>query len=141
MQYANNQHKFVAVLNKRIELPKLLNALGHISAGLVSLLPPGTAHFLTYADADGGIHPAISEFPFIVLQADNSNQLRTLRRRAIEQQITYNDFTESMLGTSATAQRQQTAASPEESLQYFAVVLFGEANVLTPLTKRFSLMR
>jgi hypothetical protein len=31
--YADNQYKFVAVLNPKIEIPQLLNALGHITAG------------------------------------------------------------------------------------------------------------
>lgn len=29
--YADNTSKFIAVLNKKIELPKLMNALGHMS--------------------------------------------------------------------------------------------------------------
>lgn len=140
MQYIDNQQKFVAILNKRIELPKLFNALGHISAGITSLLPDKTGEFLEYRDADSGTHPAISKFPFIVLRADNGNQLRNLRKQAIEKGIIYNDFVESMLGSSAVDQLRQTAALPEENLQYIAVVLFGTAEALTPLTKRFSVM-
>jgi len=141
MQYTDNQYKFVAVLNRKIEIYKLLNALGHISAGLTSLLPKENFDFLAYQDANGGQHPAISRFPFIVLQAENSNQLRNLRKQAIEKGIVYNDFTESMLGYSAEEQLQQTTELDEEALSYFAVVLFGNAEELSPLTKKFSLMK
>lgn len=40
--------------------------------------------FLEYTDANNSSHPAISQFPFIVLAADNANQIRTLRKAAIE---------------------------------------------------------
>ena len=34
--YADNQHKFVAVVNPKIDIPKLMNGLGHITAGLMA---------------------------------------------------------------------------------------------------------
>jgi len=39
---------------------------------------------IEYKDKDGGIHPAISDYPFIVLSAKNGNQIRTLRKKLIE---------------------------------------------------------
>ena len=141
-QYKDNQRKFVAVLNKKIELPKLLNALGHIAAGIASLAKDSEEmNFLEYMDADGGSHPAISEYPFIILRAKNGNQLRTLRNSAIEQGIIYNDFTDTMLGFSAEHQLEQTKTTEESNLDYFAVVLFGDADKINILTKKFSLFR
>ncbi len=141
MQYADNQSKFVAVLNRKIELPKLLNALGHITAGLVSLIPTDAQEFLTYKDADGGLHPAIAKSPFIVLQADNSNQIRTVRKQAIEMGVAYNDFTESMLGNSAEEQLQQTVQTKDDDMNYFGIILFGDSETLKTVTKKFSLFR
>lgn len=90
--------RFVAVLNKKIETGRLLNALGHTTAGLVSLAPDAAdMRFLDYRDADGSSHPAISHHPFIVLSADNSNQLRTLRAACMERGIVCNDFVNSMV--------------------------------------------
>jgi len=140
--YADNHFKFVAVLNKKVELPKLLNALGHISAGLTSLVKNiEDMAFLEYLDGDNTLHPAISTYPFIVLSADNGNKIRTLRQMAIQGGILYNDFTDSMLSSSAESQLQQTKDSKEVDLEYYAIVLFGEAEKLTLLTKRFSLFR
>jgi hypothetical protein len=140
--YNDNQFKFVVVLNKKIELPKLLNALGHISVGLTSRVEKiEDMAFLQYVDGDGTSHPAISKFPFIVLSSDNGNKIRTLRNAAIESGILYNDFTSSMLGSSANEQLQQTKDSKEADLDYFAICLFGNAEQLNQLTKRFSLFR
>lgn len=138
--YANNSHKFVAVLNKKAELPRLVNALGHLSAGLTAQHGDiDEMKFLTYTDAGGGLHPGISHYPFIVLAARNGNQIRTLRQAAIEGGISYCDFVDTMLGESAEDQLQRTSATPEESLTYLAIALFGSAEQLDPLTRKFSL--
>jgi hypothetical protein len=142
MLYADNEAKFVAILNRKITVPRLMNALGHSTAGLISLCPDTeTMKFLRYEDADGGAHPAISHFPFIVLEAKNGNQIRTLRQTVIEQGILFNDFADKMLGGSAEEQLQNTRNTKESDLEYFAIVLFGPAEVLNVLTRKFSLFR
>lgn len=140
--YADNDYKFVAVLNEKIQLPRLLNALGHMAAGLVARAPdPAGMRFLSYEDADAGLHPAISYYPFIVLVARNSNQIRTLRQNAIEAGLVYNDFVDTMIGTSAEDQLAKTRAAHEAELQYFGICLFGPADVLGGMTRKFSLFK
>lgn len=135
-------HRFVAVLNKKIEMPRLMNALGHMTAGLSG--GHGRAadmHFLEYRDANGGLHPHISHFGFIVLQADNSNQIRKIRNEAISRNLLFTDFTSTMtVGTSAE-QQAATAATPELELEYFGICLFGNTEELKPLTGKLSLFR
>lgn len=64
--------RFVTVLNKKIEPGRLMNALGHTTAGLVAGIEnTDELCFLQYHDKDGGIHPNISHYAFIVLKADN----------------------------------------------------------------------
>lgn len=140
--YADNDHKFVAVLNKKVDIPQLMNALGHISAGLASLCEDsGIMRFLQYVDADGELHPAISHYPFIVLSADNSNQIRTLRRAAIEREIIFNDFADTMVGISAEGQLRKTKNTSEKDLNYIGICLFGHSDVVSEITRKFSLLR
>jgi hypothetical protein len=140
--YTNNSHKFVAVLNKKAELPRLVNALGHLSAGLAAQHGNiDEMKFLNYKDADGGLHPGISYYPFIVLAARNGNQIRTLRQAAIEGGVSCCDFVDTMLGESAEDQLHRTSSTPEENLTYLAITLFGSAEQLDPLTRKFSLFR
>lgn len=144
--YKDNACKFVAVLNRNIPIPQLLNALGHMTAGLVSQRSGTEAMcFLRYEDADGGIHPAISRWPFIVLAAKNSGQIRRLReelrRSVVEGLVIYNDFVETMIGVSAEDQLRQTKGARETDLEFYGAVTFGPAGVLDPVTKRFSLFR
>lgn len=136
------EYKFTAVLNKKIPLGNLMNALGHMTAGLAGSYPDLQAmRFDNYVDSDGGTHPSISDNPFIVLQADNSNKIRTLRQAIIEQGIHFTDFTNTMVEGTYVEQRERTKNTPEAELEYYGIVMFGEADKLAPLTRRFSLLR
>lgn len=137
---SENSKRFIAVLNKKIEVGKLMNALGHMTAGLVA----GTSNisqmcFLPYEDKEGGKHPNISHFPFIILKADNSNQIRTIRNEAIARNIQFTDFTSTMTIGTSEEQVNNTRATSEVNLEYFGICLFGEADLLRQFTKKFSL--
>lgn len=49
--------------------------------------------FDDYFDKDGGKHSSISDNPFIILSADNSNQIRSLRNELINANVHFTDFT------------------------------------------------
>lgn len=135
-------HKFVAVLNKKIESGRLMNALGHMTAGLISLHPDQTSmRFDSYIDKDGGVHSSISDNPFIILAADNSNKIRTLRQQLVTEHILFTDFTSTMTVGTFQEQKDRTAATPEAELEYFGICFFGEIDKLNLLTRKFSLWK
>lgn len=134
------KYRFVAVLNKNVEIGRLMNALGHATAGLVGgYSEKQDMCFLEYSDKDDSKHPNISHFPFIVLRAKNSNQLRTLRESLKGKGLPYNDFTSTMTIGTSEEQQQATKNTPEAELEYIAVVTFGETDTLKELTKKFQL--
>ena len=55
--------------------------------------------------------------------------------------IHFTDFTDTMTDGTYTDQQERTINTPEESLEYFCVVAFGEIEKLSLLTKKFSLWR
>lgn len=134
--------RFIAVLKKDVEPGKLMNALGHMTAGLAGgYEKAGEMCFLQYEDKEGGKHPNISHFPFIVLRADNSNQIRTIREEAIKRRLLYTDFTSTMtVGTSAE-QVKATKETSENDLDYFGICLFGNTSELKEFTGKFSLFK
>lgn len=135
-------YRFIAVLNKKIDNGKLMNALGHMTAGLSGGYGKANdMYFLEYRDKDNGIHPHISHFPFIVLGADNSNQIRTVRQEAIKRNMDFTDFTSTMTMGTSEFQQQRTATTPEIELEYFGVCLFGKTEELKEFTKKFSIFR
>ena len=137
-----NTKRFVAILNKKIETGRLMNALGHMTAGLAGGFGKTEEMcFLQYQDKDGGIHPNISHFPFIVLAAENSNQIRTVRQEALTRNIPFTDFTSTMTVGTSQEQQGRTLATPEAELEYWGICLFGLTSELRELTKKFSLFQ
>lgn len=119
-----------------------MNALGHMAAGLSGGY--GETHrmnFLQYQDKDGGVHPNISYFPFMVLQADNSNQIRTVRTEALARNIPFTDFTNTMIVGTSEEQLEATVNTPEAELEYFGICLFGQTDELREFTKKFSIFK
>lgn len=94
---------------------------------------------LQYTDKDGGSHPNISHFPFIVLKADNSNKIRTVRNEAIDRGIPFTDFTSSMTIGTSEEQQEATRVTPEAELEYFGICLFGDTDTLKEFSGKFSL--
>jgi hypothetical protein len=135
-----NSKRFIAVLNKKTDLGRLMNALGHITAGLVAGSGKSDEMcFLQYKDKDGGIHPNISHYPFIVLKADNSNKIRTVRNECIARNIPFSDFTSTMIVGTSQDQLNATLETPEQELEYFGIVMFGSTQELKEFTGKFSL--
>lgn len=137
-----SNYRFIAILNKKIELGRLMNALGHMSAGLSGgYSETHSMSFLQYKDKDGGAHPNISYFPFIVLQADNSNQIRTVRSEALARNIPFTDFTHTMIVGTSEDQLEATSNTPEAELEYFGICMFGKTDELREFTKKFSIFK
>lgn len=137
-----NSKRFIAILNKKIETGRLMNALGHMTAGLTGGYEKSSDMcFLQYEDKDKGSHPNISHFPFIVLAAENSNQIRTVRKEAIKRSIPFTDFTSTMTVGTSQEQLDATASIPELELEYYGICLFGNTEELKEFTKKFSLFR
>ncbi len=136
-----NKKRFVAILNKKMDLGRTLNVLGHISVGLSDLLEEHDAAFVDYHDNDEALHPNVSHYPFIVLKADNSNKIRTVREQAIELGITFTDFTHTMIEGGSTVQQQITSETKDENFEYLGICLFGNTETIKAITKKFSLYK
>ena len=130
--------KFVAVLNKKIEPGRAINALGHMTIGLLSQLSADEAQAINYQDQDGGA-PIGSKLPFIILKAKNSNKISTLRQQLIEKNIPFASFNNCMIAKSWSEQVEISKKTPEQDLEYFGVCMHGDKDVLDQLTKKFSL--
>jgi hypothetical protein len=137
---ANFENKLVAVLNKSIPTGNLMNALAHLCIGFGAKIGQEPLRLTNYKDADGGNHPYISEIPFMVLEA-NSNKIRALRQAAIEQGIEFSDFTHTMTVGGYEEQIKRSAETPENELIYYGIVLFGNWEKVSALTKKFSLWK
>jgi len=133
-------HKLVAVMNEKIEPGVIMNALAHQCIGFGATLGKEALRLSNYVDADGGEHPNISEMPFMILKA-NSNKIRGLRKEAALQGIRFVDFTDTMTVGTYIEQLERTKQTKDEALIYYGIVLFGEWDKVTELTRKFSLWK
>ena len=135
-------NKLVAVLNEKIEVGVAMNALAHMIVGLGASVENKEELRLTdYADADGNSHTNISEIPFMVLKARNSNQLRILRRGLIANNIKFVDLTNTMTIGTYQEQIERSKQTKEADLEYYGIAIFGDWNAVFELTKKFSLFK
>lgn len=135
-------NKFVAVLNEKMPVGNLMNALAHMAAGLAGSYPDLKAmRFDSYFDKDGGNHKSISDHPFIILKAENSNQIRNLRQELMANNVHFVDFTSTMTVGTYQQQKDRTRQTPELELEYYGICMFGDRMLLSQLTKKFSLWR
>lgn len=135
------EKRFVAILNKKMDVGRAANVLGHISVGLSNLLTSDDAVYVDYMDLDNNLHSSVSHYPFIVLKADNSNKIRKVREGAIARGIKFTVFTHTMIEGGSTVQQSKTKETPELEMNYLGICLFGETEVIREVTKKFSLYR
>lgn len=135
-----NLKRFIAILNKKVEVGRLMNALGHMTAGLAGGFGiEKEMKFLGYVDADGGAHPNISHYAYIILKADNSNQIRKVRNELITRGIKFTDFTNTMIVGTSAEQIERTKNTKEADFEYFGICMFGDTDTLREFTSKFSL--
>jgi hypothetical protein len=133
-------NKLVAVMNEKIEPGVIMNALAHTCIGFGAEIGKEPLRLSTYVDADGNKHPSISEMPFMILKA-NSNKIRGLRQAALEANIAFTDFINTMTIGTYEEQLERTKQTRDEDLIYYGIVLFGDWDKVSELTRKFSLWR
>lgn len=120
------KNKFVAVLNKKIPVGLLMNALAHMCAGISAGYDNlDEMRFDSYFDKNNGEHKSISDHAFIVLRADNSNKIRNLRSELINEGVHFVDFTDTMTVGTYEEQKKRTKQTSEEDLEYYGIMMFG----------------
>ena len=141
MKAISRTHQFTCVVNKKKNPALIMNAIGHMTAGLVEQYKNDTSlmRFRDFIDKSNSVHPSTSENGFIVLRSDNSNQLRTLRNALISKGIKYTDFTETMVPGDYVTQQEEFSQKNEADLEYIGICFFVDIETSKLLTKKFSL--
>lgn len=134
------ENKLVAVMNEKIEPGVIMNALAHMCIGFGAEIGKASLRLTDYIDGDEGIHHSISEMPFMILKA-NSNKIRALRQAALLDGIKFIDFTDTMTIGSYVEQLERTKQTKEADLIYYGIVLFGNWDKVSELTRKFSLWK
>jgi len=128
-------------MNGKIEHGVVMNALAHMCIGFGAEIEKEPLRLTNYLDADNGSHPHISEMPFIILKAKNSNKISALKQAAAASGVQCVDFTDTMTIGTYTEQLEKTKQTKADDLIYYGIVLFGDWDKVSELTKKFSLWK
>ncbi|MCM7514545.1 DUF2000 domain-containing protein [Enterobacter cloacae complex sp. 2022EL-00788] len=137
--FEDNQKKLYIIVNRTQDPALLLNATAHLAAGIMRKADDVLFH--DYPNDESHLNAYLSHYPVVILQAKNSNQLKTAALKCQEAGIMLNFFTTTMLGKSSEAQIQATKAASLEELEFVAIALYGDAETIAPITKKFSVFR
>jgi hypothetical protein len=137
----NFEKKLVAVVNGSLDTGKAMNALSHAMLGFgKGVISDEDAHLNRYDDVDNGAHPNISEMAIVVLQA-NSDEIRGLRKFAIENNLQFVDFVDTMSAGEYEYEYRLTKGKKDSELEYWCIVLFGKKEIVSKGTGKLKLYR
>ena len=133
-------NKLVAIINKDIETGVAMNAIAHMTIGLGAQLTNEQLRLNDYQDKDSNIYPNISQIPFIILRG-KSGEIRKAVFSAREQEVKLGVFTNTMTGGGYQEQLDNTLQTLEAELVYYGAVFFGPWDLVSQITKKFSLYK
>ncbi|EKK5269264.1 DUF2000 domain-containing protein [Cronobacter dublinensis] len=137
--FEDNQKKLYIIVNRNMDASVLMNATGHLAAGIMQKAEEGVFH--DYPNDATGLTAYLSHYPVVILQAKNSNQLHSAILKCKDAGLVYNFFTSTMLGQSTEQQIEATKNAAPEALEFIAIAVFGDTDVMQPITKKFSVYK
>ena len=118
------------------------NTVAHISAYIGHKLEDlfDTGEF--FITADKKEFPRNSQYPIIIKEAENSEQLHSVLMKAREKQLLRHAFICEMIETSSDEEIQKSLTSkPESEVEILGMGIFGLNDDIATLTKKFSLWK
>lgn len=134
--------KMYAVLDTSlVDVGLAMNAIGHMSVGLGSLVGSAKLKQTPYESEDKVTYQNISEYPFIVMQG-KQNHLLAAKESLEKLNIPMVTFLDTMhLGPTGAAQVQATAKLSSKKLKILGLAFIGSASVFKKITNKFSVYK
>ena len=133
--------KLVVIVKDNLEIGKAMNTVAHAMLGFgTGVVNKEEIKLNKYEDIDENVHDNISEMPIIILKA-SSNKIRNLRQLAIKNDIKFVDFVDTMSIGTFEEEYNLTKTKKDEELNYLAIILFGDNEIISEWTRKFSLYR
>jgi hypothetical protein len=134
--------KIVTVLSSDLDAGTALNVVGHLGVCLGAFADGRLMGRPTLLDASDVAHRGVAQHPFIVLKAKPGHVRKTVELARDEPDLFLADYPRPMLTTADDDELYAELLTAEEAdLDYLGCLLYGPADVIDPLCRRFSLWR
>ncbi|PVM88392.1 DUF2000 domain-containing protein [Caulobacter radicis] len=136
-------HKSIIILAETLRgrPAEALNVMGHLSQAIgAQAKGSADARFVDYQDQEGGRYPGISWWPLICLSG-RPTKMWAYWDELVSRDLPRGAFFETMLTGGSEEQVRKTAEHARPDLPLLGVAVFGEAAVLDPLGRKFSLWK
>jgi hypothetical protein len=134
--------KIVIIVRKDIEVWRLLNTIGHISAYFGKALHSTFDTGNYFETKDGKLHPRNSQYPIVILESTEKEMRKILEQKQIEAGIFFMPFTKAMTETNDDEELAELYKNTNETdLELLGLGLFGDKDSLKVITKKLNLYK
>jgi hypothetical protein len=142
MSYDYSEKKTVIVLSTAIEIGVALNVVGHLCVSLGARVGSEVMGREQLTDASGIAHRGIAKYPIIITKVKPARLRQVIEEARAHPNLLLGDYPEEMLTTGHDDElAAEIAAKSEAALNYLGVALYGDANLITQLTGKFTLYK
>lgn len=133
--------KVAIVVRKDLPQWQIMNTVAHISAYMGREMGAAFDTGKFFTTKDGVNYPRNSQYAIIVLTADES-ELKKLLPKVRERSLPYLCFFREMIEATDDSEIESILAGKEEKdMEYFGIGVFGPKEIVSELTKKFSLYK
>ena len=142
MAYNYKEKKTVAVLASNLETGVAFNVIGHLAISIGAYAEADLMGRSKLFDASGISHLGISKYPFIITKVKPSKLRRLIQDARQHSDIILADYPEQMLTTGHDDELATVISTvKEEDINYLGAILYGNTEIITELTGKFTLWR
>ena len=142
MSYNYADKKIVAVLAANLEMGIAVNVIGHLAISIGAYAEDGLMGRPVLLDKSGTEHVGIAKYPFIITKVKPGRLKKFVEEARVKKELFLVDYPAQMLSTAHDDELAEELSKTETAdIQYLGAIIYGDSQIVSALTGRFTLYR